>query len=263
MALYSNIQFLFTGEDTDYDSDIHRTFDSYGIQYNHESELEFAIDGDELKKVSGSYVFFNKPGYYYDYCVPAGCRSRDHRYVTFCGDRVKDYIEAGLLDDGKPELIAIHDPVRFSNALHLLYMELLHDRKSARAVNLLDNVLFIIREERMYQSRALQYYEKILVECEEFVIKHPGLEHDFRQWARKAGVSYAHFRRLFQQHSGLAPKAFLIQNRFNQAVNYLQKSDLRISEIAELAGWSDVYFFSKQFKKRFGMPPMQFRRRSR
>ena len=34
----------------------------------------------------------------------------------------------------------------------------------------------------------------------------------------------------------------------------------RISEISELCGWDDVYFFSKQFKKKFGVSPLRFRK---
>ena len=262
MTLYSNIQFLYCGDDRNYDSDINRTFDSYGIQYNHESGLEFAVDSDAPQTVSGSYVFFNKPGYFYHYSMPAAGHVRHHSYVTFIGERVQDYIAAGLLDNDKPELIAIHDPVRFAGLMHQLQVELLHDKKSLKAVHLLDRLLFIIQDERAIQSSALRYYEKILNECEEAIIANPVKEHDFRQWAKKAGVSYAHFRRLFQQHSGFAPKAFLLHNRFNMAVHYLQESDMRIAEIADAAGWDDVYFFSKQFKKKFGVSPLQFRKRN-
>ena len=259
MALYSDLKFLFCGEDKNYDSTIKRTFDSFGIQYNHESELEFAVDDDEPKVFSGSYVFISKPGYYFHYGVTEKAQKRDHRYVTFTGERVNDYIEAGLLDCSKPELISIHDPVRFAQILHLLNLEYSRDRNSPAAINLLERLLFILQEEKSFQSKALQYYEKTLVSCEEQIIAHPEVEYDFRILAKKAGVSYAHFRRLFQQHTGVAPKAFLLQNRFNMAVRYLLESDKRISEISELCGWDDVYFFSKQFKKKFGVSPLRFR----
>lgn len=261
MALYSNLQFLFCGESKNYDDVINRTFDSFGIQYNHESEIEFSIDEDEPKSYKGSYVFISKPGYFFHYGVPSGVEMRDHRYVTFEGERIHDYINAGLLDTEKPELISIHDPIRFAQILHLLYLEYSRDRNSLKAVNLLDRLLFILQEEKSYQSKALQYYEKILIECEEHIIAHPEYEHDFRSWAKKAGVSYAHFRRLFQQHTGLAPKAFMLHNRFNIAIKYLLESDKRISEIAELSGWEDVYFFSKQFKKKIGISPLNFRKK--
>lgn len=260
MALYSDLKFLFCGEDKNYDSMINRTFDSFGIQYSHESKIEFAIDDDEPKLYSGSYVFISKPGYFFHYGVPAGLRDRDHRYVTFTGKRVNDYIAEGLLDTEKPELIFIHDTVRFAQIFHLIHLEFSRDRESLKLINLLDRLLFVLQEEKSYQSKSMQYYEKMLLECEEYVIAHPELDHDFRAWAKKAGVSYAHFRRLFQQYAGMAPKSFMLQNRFNKAVRYLLESDKRISEIAELCGWEDFYFFSKQFKKKFGVPPLAFRK---
>lgn len=260
MALYSNLQFLYCGETKNYDDVIERTFDGFGIQYNHESQIEFAIDDDVPKVYSGSYVFISKPGYFFHYGIPANGTPRDHRYVTFEGERVNEYLAAGLLDTAKPELISIHQPVRFAQIIHLLHLEYSRDRNSDKAINLLERLLFLLQEEKSYQSESSQYYEKILIECEEYIIAHPEREHDFRSWAKKAGVSYAHFRRLFQQHCGSAPKSFILHNRFNTAVRYLLESDKRISEIAELCGWEDVYFFSKQFKKKFGISPLQFRK---
>ena len=260
MALYSDLKFIFCGEDKNYDSTINRTFDGFGIQYNHESKIEFAIDNDEPKVYSGSYVFISKPGYFFHYGLPDGVQKRDHRYVTFAGERVNDYIEAGLLDCEKPELISIHSPARFAQILHLLNLEYSRDINSPAAINLLERLLFILQEEKSFQSKALQYYKKMLVNCEEQIIAHPEQEYDFREMAKKTGVSYAHFRRLFQQHTGIAPKAFLLQNRFNLATRYLLESDKRISEISELCGWDDVYFFSKQFKKKFGVSPLRFRK---
>ena len=68
MALYSNLQFLYCGETKNYDDVIERTFDGFGIQYNHESQIEFAIDDDvynfhyvfvvkEEKKIKGLGTF--------------------------------------------------------------------------------------------------------------------------------------------------------------------------------------------------------------
>lgn len=263
MALYSDIQFLFCGEIKKYDSIINRTFNSFGIQYNHESSIEFSVDDDEPKVYNGSCVFISKPGYFFHYGMPSGEKWRDHRYITFEGARVNDYFEAGLLDNNKPELIAIHEPLRFAQIFHLFFLEFARDCNSLKAVNLLDRLLFVLQEEKAYQTKALRYYEKILSECEEYIIAHPELDCDFRQWSRRAGVSYAHFRRLFQQHTGIAPKAFLLQNRFNFAVRLLLESNKSISEIAETAGWDDVFFFSKQFKKKFGISPLNFRQKNK
>lgn len=259
MALYSELQFLFCGNVKNYKTPHGRYFESYGIQYN-SGALEFGIDDDEMKLYNGSYAFISKPGYFYKYNTPRN-KSRAHAYVTFVGDRVKDYIENDLLDTEKPELILIHNPVRFTDLMHLLHVEFIRDRNSPELISLLDRLLFVLKAEKAYQSTSLKIHEKILQECEEYIISRPDEKHDFRLWAKKAGVSYAHFRRLFQQYAGTPLQSFTLQCRFNTALKYLLESDKRISEIAELCGWEDVYFFSKQFKQKFDISPLGFRKK--
>ena len=258
MALYSDLCFLFCEEIKNYHTPHARYFESYGIQFD-SGALEFGIDDDEVRSYTGSYAFITKPGYFYKYSTPSG-KSRSHSYVTFVGGRVQDYIESGLIDQDKPVLITIHDPVRFNNLLHLLHMEFLRDRNSPEITSLLDRLLFVLKSERSYQSKSLLLHDQILLECEEYIMKHPEDKHDFRTWAKRAGVSYAHFRRLFHQHTGCPLQGFTLQCRFNAVLKHLLGSNKRISEIAELCGWDDVYFFSKQFKQKFGISPLHFRK---
>jgi len=46
-------------------------------------------------------------------------------------------------------------------------------------------------------------------------------------------ISYPHFRRLFQQHSGLAPGHFLILARLRQAATRLMITNLQMKMLAE------------------------------
>jgi two-component system response regulator YesN len=43
---------------------------------------------------------------------------------------------------------------------------------------------------------------------------------------------------------------------------YLQNTDLDIISIAYQIGFNDSNYFSRIFKKKFGIPPMEFRRQA-
>ena len=79
--------------------------------------------------------------------------------------------------------------------------------------------------------------------------------------ARLAGLSPTHFSRVFKQSFGTSPIDWLRRERISQAKRRLADSTDDIKEIAEQVGFSDRYFFSKDFKKHTGFTPSQFRAR--
>lgn len=77
--------------------------------------------------------------------------------------------------------------------------------------------------------------------------------------AKKCGVSECYFRRLFIEYSGESPMDFRQHHRIEKAKQLLlSDEELTISEIAEELNFSDIYHFSKTFKKYNNMSPSQF-----
>jgi transcriptional regulator GlxA family with amidase domain len=74
-----------------------------------------------------------------------------------------------------------------------------------------------------------------------------------------AGMSESHFSRLFKSAIGTSPIDWLRRERINQAKHRLIESDDPIKEIARQVGYSDQFFFSKDFKKMTKLTPTQFR----
>jgi AraC-like DNA-binding protein len=79
------------------------------------------------------------------------------------------------------------------------------------------------------------------------------------EMAERMGYTPQHFARVFRKFKGTGPKSFLIRTRVERA-KLLLASSHSIGRIADLLGYSDVYFFSKQFKRSTGMSPSEWRR---
>lgn len=77
--------------------------------------------------------------------------------------------------------------------------------------------------------------------------------------AAKCGVSDCYFRRLFRQYSGESPIEFRQRLRIERAKQLLLSDEqYTVSEVAQELGFSDVYHFSKTFKKYCGESPKKF-----
>ena len=77
----------------------------------------------------------------------------------------------------------------------------------------------------------------------------------------RTGYSSDHFLRVFRSLTGDSPKEFMIRQRIERALALLKESSHTVTQIAEILGYDDLGFFSRQFKARVGLSPDRFRRR--
>ncbi|SDC28179.1 AraC-like ligand binding domain-containing protein [Paenibacillus sp. UNCCL117] len=80
--------------------------------------------------------------------------------------------------------------------------------------------------------------------------------------AAQAGLSPRYLNELFKRHTGLSLKTFIARARVERACHLLAESTLNVSQIADTLGYSDIYFFSKQFKQFTGESPLRYRSRA-
>lgn len=60
---------------------------------------------------------------------------------------------------------------------------------------------------------------------------------------------------LFRESMGMTFKQYLISVRLNYAENMLKSGEYSIGEVALQCGFSDIFYFSKLFKEKKGIPP--------
>lgn len=79
------------------------------------------------------------------------------------------------------------------------------------------------------------------------------------EYARKYNMSVSHFIKLFKATTGTTPQQFKALQRIGNAENLLCNTDLKITEISHILGFSDSLYFSKFFSKIKGISPSAFR----
>lgn len=68
--------------------------------------------------------------------------------------------------------------------------------------------------------------------------------------------------KVFHEYTGKAPMQFVIYMRLYNSCWQLTDTNMPVGEIATLAGYPDVAFYSKAFKKTFGISPANYRKNS-
>ena len=76
--------------------------------------------------------------------------------------------------------------------------------------------------------------------------------------AAACNMGESYFQKLFKEIHGISPKRYIIQLKINHACDLLRLGRYTVTQIAELCNFSDIYFFSRQFKEYTGITPTQF-----
>lgn len=77
---------------------------------------------------------------------------------------------------------------------------------------------------------------------------------------REINISRGWLYRKFMENVGQSPIEYINNQRMLQSCYALTNTCLSIEEIASRCGFSDAMYFSRVFRKSFGMPPTQFRK---
>jgi AraC-like DNA-binding protein len=65
---------------------------------------------------------------------------------------------------------------------------------------------------------------------------------------------------VFKLGYGITPNRYIISKKLEYAKQLLDVGYLPIAEVADMAGFTDVYYFSKQFKLETGITPGNYKK---
>lgn len=81
-----------------------------------------------------------------------------------------------------------------------------------------------------------------------------------KQIAAITGFAPAYVNRLFRKQTGLSIKQYGTKVKMERALHLMAETSVNVTQAALTLGYSDVYYFSKQFKQYFGVSPSAYRK---
>lgn len=152
----------------------------------------------------------------------------------------ENFSEADFICNNFPELIKLGTNFEKYQCYSVFYNFLSY-------INLSENTNHRDRRKFEIIFPALNYLKKHIFDCS---LK-TGKLHTL------CGVSDAYFRRIFVKEFGISPNQYITEKRLSQAQSLIDNGDFAtISDLAHSIGYSDPLYFSRIFKKRYGISPL-------
>ena len=89
---------------------------------------------------------------------------------------------------------------------------------------------------------------------------YPDADYDLNAYLQSLPFSFEYLKKLFKNEVGMTPRQFLTDKRLENAANNLALSGCgsSISQIARQCGFQEPLYFSRLFKKKYGVSPKNY-----
>lgn len=104
---------------------------------------------------------------------------------------------------------------------------------------------------------------KIVSESLDYIEKHFKEQMSVSDISRALGTSASYLSRVFKESTGETLIRTINKKRIEVAREYLEQTDYKVYEVADILGFENVTYFSRFFKKHMGMSPKEFKAKNK
>ena len=165
-------------------------------------------------------------------------KAKDYRYLGRVCFRTSDYVKKMM-------------SFSFDEASNILFVE-------AAILNTIASQIERYEKDNdsSFSDAPIKQYElDKIIAVEAFVHNNLAEKLSLENLARMSGLSLSKLQLGFNYLYNTTVNNYITQKRLDKSVEYLQQNKLNISEIVYSVGYSSRSYFSKIFKKRFGISP--------
>lgn len=101
---------------------------------------------------------------------------------------------------------------------------------------------------------------KPITNAKQFMLQHYASPITLEQVAEQAGFNTSYFSTLFKKETGKNFSEYLLELRMTRAKELLRDTKLPVAQICDEVGYSDLKYFTQNFKKFTGVKPGEFRK---
>ncbi len=203
--------------------------------------------------LSGGVILY-APGEPQKYIFPNECTSL---WMHFAGTSVREILDSCGVESGVYQL----KPDAFITELFFTVIRRFNHEKTAKYTNASVIELLCRISDRIHHTVGIACPEGIM-KAVDYINRHYIAECDRRMLADISGYSLSRFSWLFKHYMEKTPVEYQRELRLNSSRDLLCSTDLSVGQIAFFCGYDDALYFSRIFRKRYGVSPSAYRRNS-
>lgn len=224
--------------------------DFVDITYVISGQAEYTINGIKYTVSSGDLL-----------CIPSGSR---RSAVSFPEALMECYSVNGKVRNINGKDIELPLPLIRNIGLH---RDILNLYNNLNTVWTLKDPGYKLRAKGIYLMILQRYFQIIVYRKDtsimdtrikkvlQYMSNHYKEPLTVQRMASMFNLSDMYFGNLFKQETGMSFRNFLTLIRINRAEEMLYSGEYKIHEIADACGFTDVFYFSRVFKKHRGLSP--------
>lgn len=250
--------------------------EAFAIEYCYEGILEGQIDDDYLHISSGDIIIFRT--------------DPNRRYLHYPVNHYRAlqlviYLEepSPILDlhlgmaNITPELLMkkylpddrYYHMLKDTELLKMVFESMLHAPESMKTMYLgikslecfvlLASEICVMDEiDKKLTKRLPAHQAKIAKQVYEYTMKHPEERYSIDELAEKFSISPTQLKKSFQVAYGTSMQKFVREQKMKLAAEVLETTDKKVTEVAQMFGYSNASKFAAAFKKVIGEYPKKY-----
>ncbi|MFI3213951.1 MAG: AraC family transcriptional regulator [Eubacteriales bacterium] len=229
---------------------------------------QYCIDGEIIDVEAGDLIIFN-PGTNHKAIIPNHCEQKTTEFfVGFSDFKLREYPMNFIPLSEKGNKISTSSDLRQQISKLCLAMTAEKEMWKVGRYFLLNAYLtqllmLVIREESLPIKEDIQRYsfesvnrKHVVSKMVEYFDEHYNEKISLEHIAENMYLSPFYISRIFKSELGESPINYLINIRMKRAKELLETSEkISVQKVASLVGYTDAYYFSRLFKKKYGYPP--------
>ncbi|RZL18805.1 MAG: AraC family transcriptional regulator [Pedobacter sp.] len=237
-----------------------RILNSYYVVYITKGEgmLESA-KGKPVKIQAGS-CFLLFPGVWHRY-KPSSNSGWEEYWIGFNGEYPKRIMDNALfspqnafIDVGLNEELLAH----FHSIIKSVKVAEVGYRQAITGIVL--QILALLYTLSKYKATETDPQMKLIAKAKFLLQESIDSPVNLEEMVNELPMGYSSFRKAFKKLVGISPNQYHLDLRLDKAKDLLNSTNLTINEVAYKTGFSSIFYFSRLFKKRNGVPPKYFRK---